>query len=294
MTFTRLNRTTAGFRLFIAAGVLLLYALLPLSALDDIETTTEISWLTGDMTISASAAVPASAINITTERFRITEAIDRNLTEIVTGAFSSIYLDSLHTLKEGFNMDSRMMAEFDNLNLGKNRTSSSISLDLDEVTNIYKYNIYSELIPILTKHRRTSPPPVLLNYEPTAVFSGIIIYAADPLPYYGESGSGMLNPAVFPKIFDENMELVASAGMASPEYLAEWGFILYTDSYDEKQFEERIGLYPFRTTAEGIFGNNRTDILITEEAARKILYNSKNRRLIEEGRIMVITGAELQ
>ena len=275
--------------LLIVTAVLLCSAL-PLFAQNDIVTEAEVSWLTGDVTISATAEIPVSTTNITSERFRITESIDRGLTAVVTEAFEGIYLDSLQTLKEGFTSNGRMMGEFDNLNLTKTRVSSSLSLDLDHVTNIYKYNIFDELIPILTAHKRTTPPPVLLNYEPTAAFSGVVIYAADHLPYYGEAERGRLNQAIFPKIFDEEMELVASAGMADPEYLKKWGFILYTDSLNEIQLEERIGLYPFRTTAEGVFGNNHTDILITKEAARKILYNESNRRLIEEGRIVVIVA----
>ena len=272
----------------VLTAAMLLSAVFPVSALPEIITETALSWATGDVTISATAEIPQSATNITSERFRITESIDRNLTEIVTEAFSTIYLDSQQTLKDGFSADSRMMERFDTLNLAKTRVSSSMGLRLDSVTNIYKYNIFSELIPILIKHKRPAPAPELLNYEPTAEFSGIVIYAVDTLPFYGEKKSGQLNPAIFPKIFNQNMDLVASASMADPEYLQKWGFILYTDSYNEKQMEERIGRYPFRTTAEGIFGNNRTDILITDEAARKILYNKANRRLIEEGRIVVI------
>ena len=256
----------------------------------EINTETSVSWLTGDVTITATAHIPESTTNITLERFRITESIDRNLTGIVTEAFSGIYLDSLNTLEDGFSSNSGMMAEFDSLNLKKTMISSSMGLRLDKVTNIYKYNIFEELIPILITHTKPEPVPEVISYEPTAGFSGIIIYAASPLPFYGENKSGNLNPAIFPKIFDENMNIVASAEMTDPEYLKEWGFILYIDSFDEKQYEERIGLYPFRTTAEGIFGNNRTDILITEEAAKKILYNKSNRRLINEGRIIVIIG----
>ena len=51
------------------------------------------------------------------------------------------------------------------------------------------------------------------------------------------------------------------------------------------------GCTPYRTTAEAIFGNNRTDLLIPEQAARKILYNRENHRLIREGRIVVIVGS---
>ncbi len=271
-------------------SALLLTAAQGLYAQYNIETDTEVSWITGDILISASAEIPAATANLTTARFRLTETIDRDLTSIVTGAFDEIYLDSRQTLSEGFTSNQKRLTDFDALNLTKSRVSSSMSLKLDSVTNLYKYNIYNDLIPLLLTHEKPAPIPTILNWEPTAAFSGIIIYAADPLPWYGEPGSGHLQQAVFPKIYSRRMSPVASAEMAEPEYLEKWGFVLYTDSLDERRFEERIGLYPYRTTAEAIFGNNHTDILITEEAAQKILFNKANHRLIREGRIVVVIG----
>lgn len=254
----------------------------------DITTETDVSWLNGTITITAAAAVPESTKNLTSERFRITESIDRNLTSYVMEAFDTIYLDSLHSLSEGFTSTQERLTAFDTMNLSKTRISSSMSIDLDTVSNIYKYNIYEELVPLLIEHDQPGPVPVILNYEPTANFSGIIIYASEKLPYYGESEEGPLNPSIFPRIFDRQMELVASASMADPEYLKQWGFILYVNELDERKYEDRIGLSPFYTTAEAVFGNNHTDILIPEKAARKILYNEANHRLIREGRIVVI------
>ena len=282
-------RTANGVHLTVLlSAVLILITASPLAAEYNITTETEISWEKGDIMIAASAPVPLEVPNLISERFRITETIDRNLTVLVTDAFDGIYFDSLKSLQEAFTSDGRILSAFDKLNLTKSRVSSSLSLDLDRVTNIYRYNIFEELVPILSDRRHPAPLPIILEYEPTANFSGIVIYAADPLPYYGENLTGTLNPAIFPKIYNENMDLTASPEMAETEWLGKWGFVLYTDSLDEKEFEERIGLYPYRTTAKAVFGTNHTDILISDEASRKILYNEANHRLIREGRIVVI------
>lgn len=259
----------------------------------DITTEADISWKEGTIVIKASAEIPYSTKNITTERFRITESIDRNLTSYVTEALQTMYLDSLYTISDAFTSSRERLTEFDSLNLSKTRTSSSMSVNLDRVTNIYNYDIFGELVPLLIEHRNPSPVPLRLNYEPTANFSGIVIYTPSELPYYGESEEGPVQPALFPKIFDRQMELVASSEMAEPEYLEEWGFVLYTEdsedgSYADAVFEERVGLYPYYTTAEAVFGNNHTDILIPEQAARKILHNKANHRLIREGRIVIL------
>ena len=254
----------------------------------DLQTNMNIQWETGDITITAEAFIPDDADNLTTARFRISEFVDRNLTEIATESFETLHLDSLTTVKTFLKENQSGMTSFDDLSHTTEKLSSSFSRDLSSVKNIYKYNIYTDLMPILIDHMSPARVPVILDYEATAAFSGIVIYAADELPLHGESGTEKLKPAIFPNIFDAKMETTASAKMAEPEYLSRWGFAGYTDKTDLSKFENRIGLYPFYTTAEAIFGNNRTDIIISEEAARKILYNEANRRLIKEGRILII------
>jgi hypothetical protein len=258
----------------------------------DLQTEMELNWETGDVTIMTKAAVPDDADNLTSERFRISEYVDRNLTDIALESFESLYLDSLLTVKTFLKNNQSGMTKFDRLNDSTEKLSSSFSRDLSSVQNIYRYNIYTDLMPILIDHGNSAPVPVVLDYEATAAFSGIVIYAADDMPLYGETETGKLKPAIFPKIFDENMNIAVSPKMSEPEFLSKWGFAVYTDTTDLIQFESRIGLYPFFTTAEAIFGNNRTDIIISEEAARKILYNKANRRLIREGRILIIYSAE--
>ncbi len=254
----------------------------------DLKIGMETDWESGDITVTAEALIPEDADNLTTQRFRISEFIDRNLTEIASGTFDNLYLDSLRTVQTFLKENQAGMTEFDSLNYSTDKISSSLSRSLKSVRNIYKYNIYSDLMPILIHHKNPAPVPQVLDYEPTAAFSGIVIYAADNLPLYGEAETGSLRPAIFPKIFDENMNLTASPAMSEPDFLSKWGCAGYSDTTDLSKFESRIGIYPIYVTAEAVFGNNRTDIIISEEAARKILYNKANRRLIREGRILII------
>ncbi|MDC7124911.1 MAG: hypothetical protein PQJ46_05055 [Spirochaetales bacterium] len=278
--------------IFFIVSIFTLFSTTQVFSQYEIKTNTEISWATDVITIEATVDLPDDVTNITSERFKITEFIDRKLTNIAMSAFNDIYLDSLTTLGDFFSSSMQGLTDFDQINIDKNHISSSMSLNLDSVTNYYKYDINKEIIPLIITHKKGAPIPEELNYEPSANFSGIIIYAKDELPYYGEQGRKLLKPAIFPKLYTEKMDQVVTYKMADPEFLSKWGFVQYTYDLNELKYEERIGRYPFRTTAEGIFGNNCTDILITEEAARKLLYNPANRRLIKEGRILIIINKE--
>ena len=254
----------------------------------DLRTDMSVSWESGDIIITTEAEIPDSEDNLTTERFRISESVDRSLTEIASDSFDGIYLDSMTTVSGFLKSHQQKMTLFDNLNYSLRKVSSSFSRDFSSVVNVYRYGIFSDLMPILIDHDKPSPVPEIIGFEPSAPFSGIVIFASDSLPLYGESSKTTLKPAVFPRIYDENMNLVASAEMTEPEFLSRWGFAGYTDKTSADSLRDRAGLYPFYTTAVAVFGINETDILISDEAARKLLSREENRRLIREGRIIII------
>ncbi len=275
---------------YILLCILFFTAAFSASGQDQITSDIDISWTTGIIRITAEAPITGKSGNITSERFRISEIIDRKLSGIATDALHGMYLDSLYSVGEWLQMDHDRLSRFEDLNFSMTRISSNMSMDLSTIKNVYEYNIYKDIIPLLLDIQgRRTPTPQELNYEPSAVFSGIIIYAYDTLPFYGEGETkGELQPALFPVIYNQDMEIVASADMADPEYLERWGFVMYSETTDESDFENRIGQYPYRTTAVQIFGNNHTDMIIRDESARKILYSGLNSRLIKEGRILII------
>ena len=90
------------------------------------------------------------------------------------------------------------------------------------------------------------------------------------------------------RIYNDELELIASPFMADPKMLNRWGFVVYTNSVDEQEFIQRIGNYPLRTMLRSIYGVNNTDLIITKDVALKLLSSRDNDRIIREGRILII------
>lgn len=275
--------------IFFCTLSIFIFSLLPqLTHCQDIITETDILWESGEIHVITKLEMPDRQTNLTATRLEMTEYMNQKLTDISLESFKSIYVDSITTLGEAITNNVNKLSKFDSMNLEKNRASSNMDRKLNTIINLYKYDIYSDIIPLLISHQKPKPIPLEINYTSTARFSGIVIYAGDELPCYGENIQARLNPAIFPKVYTENMELIIAESMMYPEFLSKWGMVQYTDDFSEKEFEHRIGLYPFRTTAQAIFGNNKTDLLLTEEAAAKILFLEENRELIKQGRILII------
>ncbi len=130
-----------------------------------------------------------------------------------------------------------------------------------------------------------------MGYVATREFSGVVIYAAEPLPSVGLSKDMSAAPALFPRIFDEDMNLVLDRTMCRPEALAEWGMVGYTDTIDENEILVRTGQHPLRIAARAVFGIYSTDLVISNEAANRILTLAANIELLKDGKILVIYGA---
>jgi hypothetical protein len=79
--------------------------------------------------------------------------------------------------------------------------------------------------------------------------------------------------------------------MCSPEALARWGMAGYLLHPDEAAAVTRVGLFPLRVAARGVFGDTPTDIVIPTDGARQLLTLEENRDLLREGRIAIVYDA---
>ena len=226
-------------------------------------------------------------------RTKAEELVKREIGAIFCDALYEIVLDSHRTIKDVAEDDPEILLSL--LRIGNNGKPKSIHMntELDKVIVHYEYYLFPNIMRVFTSHRKPYRPKELLRYVPSIEYSGIVIYAKGEYTVHGES-LGEKNPAVLvpslrPRIFDTNMLLVAEPAMIEPDVLAEWGIVAYTDSTNYLEYKQRVGALPLLTMARAIFGENRTDILIPEDAVKKILSNARNRELIRQGRILIIS-----
>jgi hypothetical protein len=101
-----------------------------------------------------------------------------------------------------------------------------------------------------------------------------------------------VEPCLFPVLYDEETNPVLNKWMCDPEYLKKWGMVVYSESNDETEFLNRIGLYPLRTMVHQIFGKYNSDILLPDDVVKKLLSNKANRAMLQQGRILIIIEPE--
>ncbi len=130
------------------------------------------------------------------------------------------------------------------------------------------------------------PPP--LDWTASKAYTGIVIYADTTLPVHGERGVvGTVHRSLFPRIFDDNMGIVMDRWVVDPKVLVESGPLGYVTKRSADD-EARVGDEPLLLRATGLFGLDRSDILISTADAARILADPANRELLAQGRVIVV------
>ncbi|MBN2324778.1 MAG: hypothetical protein JXQ30_13675 [Spirochaetes bacterium] len=95
-------------------------------------------------------------------------------------------------------------------------------------------------------------------------------------------------PAVNPRIFDDDHNLVYSADLIQKDAFARWGALRYTDDPYLRGCEMRVGANPLRLIAIENPKLIETDLCISKEDAMILLQEEETRSRLEEGMVVII------
>lgn len=270
-------------------GVLLPGALL--ADFDELSRRKSILWEQGAMLLEVDKGVSAEDRLSPGARFQAESRIDAALPALYIEAVQEVLVDSYETVGQRLQASDALFRSLSELAVrGAQKQSASFSKDLHRVLVQYRFPFYGPtgLIAPFVQHESPFPISRILGFVPSRTFTGLVIYARGELPSHGKPAKERVNPALLPRLFDEDMNLVLSPQMCEPSFLVRWGPAAYAFSDEEAPFRERIGDLPLRTMARGVFGRNATDLLLPKEVVRQLLTREANRQLLREGRILII------
>jgi hypothetical protein len=171
---------------------------------------------------------------------------------------------------------------------------SNLTPEMEDLRLRFAFPLYGAggLLSIFAPAGEPSPLERYLGFAPAAAYTGLVVYAQGSYPAWGREGArASLKPCLFPRIFDDDMNLVVDATQADRARLSSWGVAAYSNDLDETPYLDRIGANPLRIVARAVFGTGDGDIVISRDAARLLLSREENIRMLAEGRILVILDA---
>jgi hypothetical protein len=248
-----------------------------------------IDWSAAMLTIDVTKQLDPTVAALPRAKGDAETDIESRLGEFVTAALSTVVVDSSHTYGDLLGNDPALFSHASALAEQAQQREISLSDDLTHLIAKYSLPLFgpqgaaSPFYPL-----RSEPVKRRLGWVPTRPFTGLLIYAKGMLPAGGTNGAAQARPALFPRIFDESMTLVMEKGMCSPEALAKWGMVGYAVRLDDEVVIVRAGELPLRLVARGVFGDNSTDLVIPTEGARQLLTLPENRKLLQDGKIVIV------
>ena len=251
------------------------------------ESQTVQNWETAQVDSKITIDLNKSGLYLPTDRNAAIRLIQQNRSSLLKNAYLSILVDSSHRIGNYLAEEKISFTDINTvINNGKS-TAPILSQEL-QTAIIYHQNPLQELANLFVKHNAPYTPSFFPFGTASKVYTGILIDARGQLPVHGEYSSEQLNPCLFPKIWNKNMNLIYEKNIVDPDQAKKHSIVLYTGTLDESGYRDRIGTEPLRIIARGVFGDNRTDPIISKEDAERILAKKENIELLRQGKIVIV------
>jgi hypothetical protein len=166
-----------------------------------------------------------------------------------------------------------------------------LSADFRAIRSIYRLSLstIAAHIPPAQSPALALPP---LNPVNAGTYSGIIVIADGELPIHGKRSSALPLPSLAPKLWDSGMNLLFDRSKTQNDtpftYMSAENILASRPGGLSPEAEAVIGSNPLRIIAAEVFGEYPTDPVIAAEDAAKILSNEDNRRLLRDGKLIII------
>ena len=267
---------------------MLLLLLLALSAFLFGQSAATIDWEQGAVELRIDVPTPQFSPQ---ERSRAYRKAESMLSDSFLSATGKLQIDSATTLSDWIVENPRELPDLTGRISATPLAASSYSAQFGSLSFRYRIPFFPTIAGPLLTHLRGYEPPQTLFFAPSARFSGILIYLKGELPLHGQEGSATARPALFPRIWDSEMNLLFESRMMDRETILRGGCVAYATSLNSEIVKERAGLNPIRILARGLFGIAPTDPIIPREDALTILNSPEGRRLLSEGKIVFVIEA---
>jgi hypothetical protein len=266
-----------------------------ITADDLLNTEVAIDWAKGTLKITAIISLDLDTYPFPKARAKAETILYDKMPSLFIEALMDIPIDSFYTVREKLKDElerKNLLQVLSHIASKGEKVGSFVTEDFSSLKASYLYPFYGEdgILSLLVEHKERIPLRYELGFHATRKFSGLVIYAKGKYPIWGDNkkSESVVQRAFFPKIFDDDLNIVVKKEMCDPNMLRKWGIVAYSAATDESRFVERVGAFPLRIIAYGVYGKNNTDIIISKEAAGQLLSLEENRSLLIQGRILII------
>lgn len=256
-----------------------------------ITSSSSVDWKKGAFVSEISMDVVKAGIPMPSGKSLAVNKIKMELPVLVKDPLLSLYADDTRTLEDLVREGTLTLEELtrivDNSRQtpayfyqGSNNLKTTNTIDLQDIGSL------------LVKHRKPYVQDIPIDRIASRAYSGIVIDARGVLPIHGEFTKSSISPCLFPRIWDENMHLVYERNMVNPDIAKKSGIVEYMTETGSNGSTQRAGKDPLWIMAKKVYGVNRCDPVISYEDYLRIATVAENRKLLQEGKVVILLGKE--
>ena len=254
---------------------------------ESITSTSTVDWVAPSFNSELMLDIEAAGINMPSGRNAAIVKINTNLPALEKDPFLSLYADSAYSIGDMVLQNQITFEEISNVMSKGKKKPGILSSDMSTMTINHTFSL-QDISALLIKHNAPYTPNIPIETVSSRPYTGIIIDARGTLAVQGEFVTSEVFPCLFPKIWDETMDLLYEKNMAYSDIAKQQGIVSYSWTDNEAEYQDVIGKDPLRISARKVYGANRTDPVISRTDALKILSVPENLQLLKEGKIVIL------
>lgn len=249
--------------------------------------TSSVDWVKSQFSSKIALDIQKAHIQLPSGKSAATKRIEMQLPELIKDPLLTLNVDSSVKLGDMIIHQNLTLEQLTHIIDNSKRTPGVLSTTSNEmlVTNTIKMN---EIGSLMVKHNVPYRAQTPIETISSRVYTGIVIDARSILPVHGEYTVESMEPCFFPKIWNEQMDLIYERNMVNRNIASENGIVHYDISDDTPESIKRVGRDPLRITAIEVYGANRTDPVISYDDYLRIMTVPKNRDLLRDGKVVIL------
>lgn len=251
-----------------------------------------VNWTKNTFTSDVSLDVEKAGIPMPSGKATSVKKIEMDLPILIKDPLLSLYVDDSKTLND-LVLDGTITLENITRIVDKaNKTPSVFAAGGSSLLTKHSIdlkNISSSLVKHTKPYKQAQPIESIASRK----YSGIILDARGTMPIQGEFSNSRVYPCLFPKIWNEDMNLIYEKNMVIPEKIKQDGIVHYSSSELIEDYKDRIGNDPLWISVKKVFGINRCDPVISKEDYLRITSIPENLDLLKNGKVVILLDKDL-
>lgn len=246
-----------------------------------------VNWNTQMFSSKVSLDVVKAGIPMPSGKVSSVNRIQMQLPVLIKDPLLSIYVDDQKTLGDLVLEGSLTLEELTRIIDNAKQTPAVFASGTNNLLTEHFIDL-KNISALLIKHKTPYTQQRPIDSIATRNYTGIIIDARGLLPVQGEFVESKTSPCLFPRIWNDKMQLMYERNMVNPEIAKESMIVEYGSKTNIKDYKNRTGDSPLWITAKKVYGQNRCDPVISWEDYLRITSNEHNLNLLKEGKIVII------